>query len=115
MLLYEWNNHKQIPSQGCYEYPGRSADQIVGNKCLVVHAPNPSNKRGKCPHNRDKTREHDRFTAICSKKLLGFLDMHFVEWDFGVRNQSVTKKMTDPVVDSVTQNCGEHQEWQGQP
>lgn len=55
--------------------------------------------------NGDEPGEKNSFTAMTRKKMVGFVYVFLIERNFGVGDDFLTKKMTDPIINRITEYC----------
>ena len=79
MLLHEGKLTDKITAVAKQSHPKQRTSNTEKNKAIVWHGTYASNKRSKCPDNRNKPGDDDRLASMFFKKTIGSDKMFGIE------------------------------------
>lgn len=95
-----------ITGEHAYSDPGDAADNVVGDKPPVSHAPDARDKRRERPDDRHEPRDDDRLAAVPFVEFVSSFQVLFVQKpDVLAMKDPGAHPVTYPVVDGVADDC----------
>ncbi len=70
-----WNSADEITCGGHRQYPPNPTKDVVESELRVLHLGNARNERGKGPHDRHESRQHNRFSTMLFIEGFGLQEM----------------------------------------